>query len=93
MLIDPYQLDEGMWNVVRNALKGFIEKGIQIVAEVFTCDKNIVEFRWFCGPKEMEYPVAVIDRKKYHLAVYATDKLKADVSKVCLDLGWNQYNV
>ena len=43
---------------------------------------------WPKPPINMTTPIVVMYRQPYHLAVYATDGLRNDVSDICRALGW-----
>lgn len=91
MLVDPWNLSkEGeLWNKVNETVKSFITKGKEVVMEVFTCEKGIKEYPWQNRPCGLGSPVAVISEKdKYHLAVYATEKLKVEIKQLLNDMGW-----
>lgn len=91
ILVDPFILDDKLWNGIVSALSKIVKPGIDVVLELFTFDKEQAAVKWPSPPVGMVGPISVMHRQPYHLAVYATDNLKQDTSQVCQGLGWSMH--
>lgn len=87
MLVDPFVLDDKIWNAINMALCNYANSGIEIITQVFTYDIKQDIMQW-PETAQLGYPCAFISRRPFHLAVYATNALTKDVVKHCEACGW-----
>ncbi len=83
VLVDPFVLDDGLWNSLVAALDSIIRPGSEIVLELFTFDAGQAVVRWPSPPAYMIGPVSVMHRQPYHLAVYATEAVSISAAACC----------
>lgn len=89
-LVDPFKIEDLDWDAIRQGLAGFIGQGSDAVIEVFTYSNSRDTVDWPPSPEGVSEPVAVLNEKPYHLAVYCTDRLRARVEKCCVAFGWHE---
>ena len=91
ILVDPFALKADLWNGIVAALSKIVKPEMDVVLELFTFDKEHSEVQWPSPPAGIVGPISVMHRQPYHLAVYATDTLRENVSLTCQELGWRVY--
>lgn len=87
-LVDPFVLDDSLWTSVACGLERLIEHATDAVVEVFTYHRGPVV--WPASPAGVAGPVATIDRRPFHVALYASAGVARDVEKCGLALGWER---
>ncbi len=91
ILVDPFILDDQLWNGIVAALSKTVKPEMEVVLELFTFDKKQTAVQWPSPPAGMVGPISVMHRQPYHLAVYATAALRENVSLKCQALGWSMH--
>lgn len=91
ILVDPFALKADLWNGIVAALSKIVRPEMEVILELFTFDKEHSEVQWPSPPAGMVGPISVMHRQPYHLAAYATDTLRENVSRESQKLGWRLY--
>ena len=89
LLVDPFSLDDQLWQTVSATLESIMKPGMDVILEVFNYDKTQTVIPWPASSKLIG-PVSVMHRQPYHLAVYATESIRSDIKRCCSLLGWQQ---
>ena len=89
MLVDPFELDDDIWDDVVAGLEAFIEEESEAMLLVFDFDADADENDWPDPPPHFVGPIAVLDEKPFHLAGYATEAMIGRMLDELENLGWN----
>ena len=87
-LVDPFKLDQALWQSIAKSLSRFRRSVKAAVVEVFIFDNSKARVEWPGAPAGFTGPVATIDRRPYHLAIYATSGIAEECGRACVALGW-----
>lgn len=91
-LLDPFRLDDAGWNSSCAAIEKILRPdGIGILI-VFTYERVAGFQEWRLAPTGWSGPVAVIDHKPYHLAVYTTKGYRQELVKLLTIHGWLSFS-
>ncbi|MGO9952879.1 MAG: hypothetical protein ACLPN1_11815 [Dissulfurispiraceae bacterium] len=90
ILVDPFELDNFLWEEITDSLKTMVTPGLEVILEVFTYDKSRATVTWPSSNDAIIGPVSVMCRRPYHLATYCTRGMRADVTRCCSLLGWRE---
>lgn len=88
-LVDPFVLEDSLWADVRVGLAGLAAPVEDAIVEAFTFDRGRDHVTWPEAPEGLVGPVAVLDRRPFHLAVYATRSIAEVAALCCVALGWH----
>ena len=88
ILVDPFELDNILWEGITDSIKTVVKSGLEVILEVFTYDKSRAAVTWPFLNDGVIGPVSVMRRQPYHLAIYSTRAIGADVTRCCSLLGW-----
>ena len=88
VLVDPFVLDNVLWNDLVEAFNQIIKPGIEMALELFTFDAGQTIIEWPTPPRGMFGPISVMHRQPYHLAVYTTEGFRISAAECCQSLGW-----
>lgn len=89
VLFDPFEFNNNEWQAVTKIINSiFLDTGTGII-EAFTYQHQHRYLDWPEPPTSWLGPVSVIDQEPYHLAVYASRNISAEVTETLNQLGWS----
>lgn len=86
-LVDPFTLDESLWQTVSPQLSRLAASVTHAVVQVFTYEKHTA-VNWPEPPSGLVGPIVTIDADPFHLAAYASRSVAEDIAAACAGLGW-----